>query len=147
MWQDIKLVIYMYYTGVMKFGEPLSNSCPHFAPLPACLPSSFFQLYRAIVDQEVAFFDTNRTGDLTNRLSSDTQVLQNALTVGAQLLLDICEAFLQLSHWVYYISQFTTCSWDWWSMCFRSCAPVMQTLLYCTLVALGEWVAVQLQFL
>ena len=38
-------------------------------------------LFAAIIKQEVAFFDTNRTGELTNRLSSDTQVLQNAVTV------------------------------------------------------------------
>ena len=39
-------------------------------------------LFGAIIQQEVAFFDTNRTGELTNRLSSDTQVVQNAVTVG-----------------------------------------------------------------
>ena len=39
------------------------------------------QLFGAIIRQDVAFFDTNRTGELTNRLSSDTQVVQNAVTV------------------------------------------------------------------
>lgn len=29
-------------------------------------------LFRAIMTQEVHFFDTNRTGELTNRLASDT---------------------------------------------------------------------------
>ena len=38
-------------------------------------------LFAAIIQQEVAFFDQNRTGELTNRLSSDTQVVQNAITV------------------------------------------------------------------
>ena len=38
-------------------------------------------LFAAIVQQEIAFFDTNRTGELTNRLSSDSQVVQNAVTV------------------------------------------------------------------
>ncbi|CAH1801612.1 unnamed protein product [Owenia fusiformis] len=38
------------------------------------------QLFASIIKQDVAFFDTTRTGELTNRLSSDTQVLQNAVT-------------------------------------------------------------------
>ena len=38
-------------------------------------------VFRAIAGQEIAFFDTTRTGELTNRLSSDTQVIQNACTV------------------------------------------------------------------
>jgi len=38
-------------------------------------------VFRAIASQEIAFFDTTRTGELTNRLSSDTQVIQNACTV------------------------------------------------------------------
>ncbi|XP_023242659.1 uncharacterized protein LOC111640825 isoform X4 [Centruroides sculpturatus] len=37
-------------------------------------------LFSAMINQEVAFFDTNRTGELTNRLSSDTQVIQNCVT-------------------------------------------------------------------
>ena len=36
--------------------------------------------------QEVGFFDDTRTGELTNRLSSDTQVLQNAVTVNISML-------------------------------------------------------------
>lgn len=31
--------------------------------------------------QEIGFFDKNRTGELTNRLASDTAVIQNAVTV------------------------------------------------------------------
>ncbi|KXJ29192.1 ABC transporter B family member 25 [Exaiptasia diaphana] len=45
------------------------------------------QLFNAIMRQEVAFFDTNRTGELNNRLSSDTQVIQNAITVNISMLL------------------------------------------------------------
>ena len=37
--------------------------------------------YRAILDQEIAFFDERRTGDLLSRLSADTAVLQNAVSV------------------------------------------------------------------
>jgi ABC-type bacteriocin/lantibiotic exporter with double-glycine peptidase domain len=34
------------------------------------------RLFRALVEQEVAMFDVTRTGELTNRLSSDTTVLK-----------------------------------------------------------------------
>lgn len=45
------------------------------------------QLYEAIVRQDVAFFDEVRTGELTNRLASDTSVLQNTVTVNISMLL------------------------------------------------------------
>ena len=45
------------------------------------------RLYRAIISQEVAFFDERRTGELTNRLASDTTVLQNTVTVNVSMLL------------------------------------------------------------
>ncbi len=45
------------------------------------------QLYRSIISQEVAFFDERRTGELTNRLASDTTVLQNTVTVNVSMLL------------------------------------------------------------
>ena len=38
-------------------------------------------LFSAIVLQDISFFDKNRVGELTNRLASDTAVLQNAVTV------------------------------------------------------------------
>jgi ABC-type multidrug transport system fused ATPase/permease subunit len=38
-------------------------------------------LFQSIVVQETAWFDKNRTGDIINRLSSDTAVIQKALTV------------------------------------------------------------------
>jgi ABC transporter fused permease/ATP-binding protein len=44
-------------------------------------------LYSAIVSQEVAFFDERRTGELTNRLASDTTVIQNTVTVNLSMLL------------------------------------------------------------
>ncbi|MDX2023084.1 MAG: ABC transporter transmembrane domain-containing protein [Deltaproteobacteria bacterium] len=45
------------------------------------------KLYRAILNQEVAFFDARRTGELTSRLASDTQVLQNAVSVNLSMAL------------------------------------------------------------
>ncbi|XP_033112138.1 ABC transporter B family member 1-like [Anneissia japonica] len=43
-------------------------------------------LLAAIIQQDIAFFDLNRTGELTSRLSSDTQVVQNAITVNISML-------------------------------------------------------------
>ncbi|XP_053376313.1 uncharacterized protein LOC123533999 [Mercenaria mercenaria] len=43
-------------------------------------------LFGSIIKQDIAFFDTNRTGELCNRLSSDTQVVQNAVTVNISML-------------------------------------------------------------
>ena len=43
------------------------------------------RLYRSILDQEVAFFDERRTGELTNRLSSDTTVIQSAVSVNISM--------------------------------------------------------------
>jgi ATP-binding cassette subfamily B protein len=45
------------------------------------------QLYAAIIGQDIAFFDQTRTGELTNRLASDTSVLQNTVTVNVSMAL------------------------------------------------------------
>eukprot|EP00795_Rhopilema_esculentum_P015403 gene15403-6643_t len=42
-------------------------------------------LFLHVINQEVAFFDKNRTGELMNRLSSDSQVIQNAVTVNISM--------------------------------------------------------------
>jgi ATP-binding cassette subfamily B protein len=44
-------------------------------------------VYARLVQQEVAFFDERRTGELTNRLASDTTVLQSAVTSNISMLL------------------------------------------------------------
>ena len=56
------------------------------------------KLFRSILSQEIAFFDESRTGELTNRLSADTSVLQSAVSAnismtlrnGAQVVGGIC---------------------------------------------------------
>ncbi len=45
------------------------------------------RLYGSILDQELGFFDERRTGELTSRLASDTQVLQNAVTANLSMAL------------------------------------------------------------
>jgi ATP-binding cassette subfamily B protein len=44
-------------------------------------------LYARILEQEVAFFDGERTGELTNRLSNDATVLQGAVSANVSLAL------------------------------------------------------------
>ncbi len=44
-------------------------------------------LYTSIIAQEVGFFDASRTGGLTNRLASDTAVLQNTVSVNISMAL------------------------------------------------------------
>jgi ATP-binding cassette subfamily B protein len=43
--------------------------------------------YASLLEQEMAFFDQHKTGDLTSRLASDTSVLQNAVSVNLSMLL------------------------------------------------------------
>ena len=58
-------------------------------------------LFERLVVQDIAFFDANQTGELMNRLASDTAMLQNAVTVnmsmglrfGAQVLIGLCLIF------------------------------------------------------
>ncbi len=45
------------------------------------------ELYRLVILQEVGFFDSRRTGELINRLSSDTTVLQNTVSVNISMAL------------------------------------------------------------
>lgn len=45
------------------------------------------RIFDAILRQEIGFFDATRTGELTSRLTSDAQVLQNAVTVNISMAL------------------------------------------------------------
>ncbi|ATB31078.1 ABC transporter permease [Melittangium boletus DSM 14713] len=44
-------------------------------------------LFQSLMSQEVGFFDERKTGELTNRLSSDTTVLQNTVSVNISMAL------------------------------------------------------------
>jgi ABC transporter fused permease/ATP-binding protein len=44
-------------------------------------------LFQSLVSQETAFFDAQRTGELTSRLSSDTTVLQTAVSANISMIL------------------------------------------------------------
>ncbi len=43
------------------------------------------QLFSAVLAQEMGFFDDNRTGELTSRLTSDTQAIQSAVTTNVSM--------------------------------------------------------------
>lgn len=45
------------------------------------------KLFSQIISQEMTFFDFSKTGELLGRLSSDTSVLQNALSVNISMLI------------------------------------------------------------
>ncbi len=45
------------------------------------------RLYRHMVEQEIGFFDQRRTGELMNRLASDTTVIQSAVSVNISMAL------------------------------------------------------------
>eukprot|EP01032_Pedospumella_encystans_P009076 gene9076-10714_t len=54
-------------------------------------------LFRKIVNQDVTFFDQNKTGELMNRLSSDTTVIQNCLSVNISMgLRALAEMFVSI---------------------------------------------------
>jgi ATP-binding cassette subfamily B protein len=42
-------------------------------------------LFARLMDQDIAFFDENKTGELMNRLASDTTVLQNTVSVNISM--------------------------------------------------------------
>ncbi len=45
------------------------------------------RLFRAIVARDMGFFDATKTGELTSRLTSDTQILQSAVTTNLSMAL------------------------------------------------------------
>ncbi len=45
------------------------------------------RLYEAVINQEIGFFDATKTGELTSRLASDTQVIQSAVTSNLSMAL------------------------------------------------------------
>ena len=38
------------------------------------------RLFKALINQDIEFYDENRTGELLSRISSDTQIVQEGLT-------------------------------------------------------------------
>ena len=65
-------------------------------------------LFSQILYQEIPFFDFNKTGELMARLSSDTSVLQNALSVNISMLIrNIMQALIGIALLFYTSSKLT----------------------------------------
>jgi ATP-binding cassette subfamily B protein len=45
------------------------------------------RVYRSVIGQEIGFFDAEKTGEITSRLTSDTQTLQNTVTSNVSMAL------------------------------------------------------------
>jgi ABC transporter fused permease/ATP-binding protein len=52
------------------------------------------RLFQRLMEQDIAFFDESRTGELTNRLASDTAVLQNTVSVNVSMALRFLSTIL-----------------------------------------------------
>ncbi|KAL8141883.1 hypothetical protein V2J09_014915 [Rumex salicifolius] len=63
------------------------------------------RLYSHLINQEIAFFDVTRTGELLSRLSEDTQIIKNAATT------NLSEALRNLSTAVIGLGFMFTTSW------------------------------------
>ncbi|WP_437601791.1 ABC transporter transmembrane domain-containing protein [Sorangium sp. So ce590] len=62
------------------------------------------QLFEHLLRQEVAFFDDHRTGELTNRLASDTTVLQSAVSVNVSMALRFAASVIGGVAFLFYTS-------------------------------------------
>ena len=61
-------------------------------------------LFARLMSQEIAFFDERKTGELTNRLASDTTVLQNAVSANISMTLRNGFQVLGGIAWLFYTS-------------------------------------------
>lgn len=76
----------------------------HLPPPPPPPTHTHTQLFSSIIKQDIGFFDKSRTGELTNRLASDTQVIQNAVTVNISMLARYTLQMLLSISLMFYIS-------------------------------------------
>lgn len=61
-------------------------------------------LFARLMSQEIAFFDERKTGELTNRLASDTTVLQNTVSANISMTLRNAVQVLGGIAWLFYTS-------------------------------------------
>jgi ABC transporter fused permease/ATP-binding protein len=65
-------------------------------------------LFARLMEQEIAFFDARKTGELTNRLASDTTVLQNTVSVNISMGLRFIASILGGIGCLFYTSRLLT---------------------------------------
>ncbi|XP_034150767.1 antigen peptide transporter 2a [Esox lucius] len=88
MWNDFRTVI--IFMGLCSLGSSFSAGCR--GGLFMCAINSFtcrikVQLFGALVKQEIGFFETIKTGDVTSRLSTDAPKMGRAVALNVNVLL------------------------------------------------------------
>ncbi|XP_026145433.1 antigen peptide transporter 2-like [Carassius auratus] len=87
-WDNFKLAIILM--GLFSLGSSLSAGCR--GGLFTCAIYSFIrrikvQLFGSLVRQDIGFFETIKTGDITSRLSKDTELMGDAVALNVNVLL------------------------------------------------------------
>ncbi|KAJ8000102.1 hypothetical protein DPEC_G00201360 [Dallia pectoralis] len=87
-WNDFRTAI--IFMGLFSLGSSFAAGCR--GGLFMCAINSFtcrmkVQLFGALVNQEIGFFETIKTGDITSRLSTDTTLMGRAVALNVNVLL------------------------------------------------------------
>ncbi|KAG5264910.1 hypothetical protein AALO_G00259360 [Alosa alosa] len=87
-WNDFLTAI--LFMGLFSLGGSISSGCR--GGLFMCAVNSFtcrvkLKLFGALVSQDIAFFETTKRGDLTSRLSTDTNLMARAVALNVNVLL------------------------------------------------------------
>ncbi|XP_063048640.1 antigen peptide transporter 2-like, partial [Engraulis encrasicolus] len=87
-WNDFLTAIMLM--GFFSLGSSVSAGCR--GGLFMCAINSFncrvrVKLFRSLVGQEIGFYETTKTGDLTSRLSTDTDLMARAVAMNVNVLL------------------------------------------------------------
>uniref|UniRef100_A0AAY5ENH6 Transporter associated with antigen processing, subunit type a n=1 Tax=Electrophorus electricus TaxID=8005 RepID=A0AAY5ENH6_ELEEL len=87
-WEEFRAAI--IFMTLYSFGSSFSAGCR--GGLFMCAIGSFIcrvklQLFSSLVKQEIGFFETTKTGDITSRLSTDTTLMARAVALNVNILL------------------------------------------------------------
>ncbi|KAG5264902.1 hypothetical protein AALO_G00259280 [Alosa alosa] len=87
-WNDFLTAI--LFMGLFSLGSSISAGCR--GGLFMCAINSFtcrvrVKLFRSLVSQEIGFYETTKTGELTSRLSTDTNLMARAVALNVNVLL------------------------------------------------------------
>ncbi|KPP56378.1 transporter 2 ATP binding cassette-like, partial [Scleropages formosus] len=87
-WHDFRSAI--FFMGIFSFGSSLCAGCR--GGLFLCAINSFIcrmkvKLFGSLMHQEIGFFESTKTGDLTSRLSVDTTLMGRAVALNVNVLL------------------------------------------------------------
>ncbi|XP_072562108.1 antigen peptide transporter 2a [Paramormyrops kingsleyae] len=87
-WHDFLTAI--FFMGLFSIGSSLSSGCR--GGLFMCAINNFtsrmkVKLFSSLVRQEIGFFETTKTGDITSRLSMDTTLMARTVALNVNVLL------------------------------------------------------------